>query len=98
MLFQAKDKGINILQLVKKLSYWLISSHMIEFCPLLLADVQVRPSEKTWGSMYAMGRLEIEEDGTANMEIINQTILEYNLAEGELNFFTFDSDLSLTQL
>ena len=32
--------------------------------------------------MYAIGRLEVEEDGTANMEIINQTILEYNLAEG----------------
>ena len=48
--------------------------------------------------MYAMGRLEIEEDGTANMEIINQTILEYNLAEGELKFYIFDSDLSLTQL
>ena len=42
----------------------------------------MRPSEKTWGSMYAIGRLEVEEDGTANMEIINQTILEYNLAEG----------------
>ena len=57
--------------------------------PLELADVQVRPSEKTWGSMYAMGRLEIEEDGTANMEILNQTILEYNLAEGELKFLYF---------
>ena len=33
--------------------------------------------------MYAIGRLEIEEDGSANMEIINNTILEYNLAEGK---------------
>ncbi|XP_063687505.1 soluble calcium-activated nucleotidase 1-like isoform X3 [Bolinopsis microptera] len=45
-------------------------------------DSQTRPSEKTWGSMYAIGRLEVEEDGSANMEIINNTILEYSLAEG----------------
>ena len=48
-----------------------------------LNTFQARPSEKTWGSMYAIGRLEIEEDGSANMEIINNTILEYNLAEGK---------------
>lgn len=45
-------------------------------------DSQVRPSDKTWGSMYAVGRIEINEDETANFEIINTTILEYNLAEG----------------
>jgi hypothetical protein len=34
--------------------------------------------------MFAIGRLEIPEDGSdAVMEIINKTILEYNLAEGK---------------
>ena len=46
--------------------------------------VQARPSENTWGSMYAVGRIEIKEDETANFEIINTTTLEYNLAEGSL--------------
>ena len=35
--------------------------------------------------MYAVGRIEINEDETANFEIINTTILEYNLAEGLYN-------------
>lgn len=48
-------------------------------------DSEDRPSSKTWGSMYGVGRIEVTGDetgDTATVEIINTTILEYNLAEG----------------
>ena len=48
---------------------------------------QDRPSSKTWGSMYGVGRIEVTGDetgDTATVEIINTTILEYNLAEGTM--------------
>eukprot|EP00116_Pleurobrachia_bachei_P000746 sb/3461008/ len=48
-------------------------------------DSQNRPSDKTWGSTYVRAKIEYTEDnGKKQMrfEVLNHTVLEYNLAEG----------------
>lgn len=41
-----------------------------------------RPDSKTWGSTYAIGKLHVYMNMTASFEMLNSTMLAYNLAEG----------------